>query len=116
MITDEERNSIIKEVIEQILLKMPKVIGNLMSHHANMAKVRTEFKEKFPEFNNHSETVARVIEKIEGEHVGLSSGDILNRAVPEIRKQLRIIEKVDLTKAVKPDENTLIVSSNNGAL
>jgi len=118
MLTVDEKNELIKDVIEQVLLKMPEVIGNLMSHHANMAKVKREFKERFPEFNNHSEVVARVIEKVEGENVGLSSTEILNKAVPEIRRQLKIVEKVDLNSVVKPAVDNLIVSidSDNGAI
>lgn len=118
MITEKEKSDIVQEVIETILNRMPEVIGNLMSQHANINKVKTEFYTKYPEFKNHVPVVASVVEGIEGRDLTANYEQILNEAVPEIRKRLKIISDLDFDNVPSPqDLDTKIkLESSNGVL
>jgi len=105
MISEEERNSIINEAVEQALLKIPEVVGNLMMSYASKAKSGEKFYEKYPEFNDHRELVAATIEKIESENPTQDLDKILEKAVPEARKRIKSIKGLDMQNVTKPDTN-----------
>lgn len=84
----EERESIIQEATERILLALPEVIGNLMMNYASKMKVKEEFYEKHPHLRQHSEKVAAIIERLENEDPSKPLDDILDRALPEIEKAM----------------------------
>jgi len=95
MITDQEKQLIINEVIEAIYLKLPEIIGNLMTNHVNMVRLNRDFYAKHKEFLNNKSTVASVIEMIQGQDPTRSYEEILKKAVPEINKQLGIMKELD---------------------
>lgn len=111
-ITEEEKQAIIDEVIEKatptitekVLLLIPEVIGNLMVNHISMAKLNKKFLDAHPEFKNHKEAVQSVVEMIEGRDPLAKYEDILKEAVPEIRKRIETMKKVDMkTISANPD-------------
>ena len=103
MITDEERNSIVNEAVEKALLKLPEIVGNLMMNYAAKAKTSEKFYERFPEFSKHRDVVASAVERIEEEDPTKNLEQILNDAVPEIRRRLKSIKGLDMSTVKKPD-------------
>ena len=101
MITEEERQSIIQEVF----LKMPEVIGNLMSNHAVMMKLNKELYSKFPEFVNSKDVVSSVIEMIEGKNPGLAYEKVVEQAIPVIKDRIKTIKPLDVTSVNKPSRD-----------
>ena len=65
MISEEERRSIINEAVEKTLLKIPEVVGNLMSTYADKIRTSEKFYSQYPEFNKHRQIVASAIEELE---------------------------------------------------
>jgi len=100
--TSEERESIINEAVERTLLMIPEVVGNLIMNHA--AKIRTSkvFYEKYPELKSHKELVAAVIEEIDDANIGDNFDQIVERAVPEIKRKISQLKNLDLKKVEKP--------------
>ena len=79
VVSREERESIINEAIERVLLVTPEVIGNLITDHVAMNKINTDFYKNHPEFKDHKDTVASVIEKVNGENPLLDYKDVLGK-------------------------------------
>ena len=110
MITEEERNSIIKEAsekaTEKALLLLPETIGNLMAQQAVLHKLNREFYSKYPEFNKQREAAASVIEKIEGENPLMKYEDILKKAPQQIRQRINTMKNLDMDNvSKKPDRS-----------
>jgi|OpeIllAssembly_1097287.scaffolds.fasta_scaffold3114882_1 hypothetical protein len=103
MITAEERESIIQEATERMLLRIPEVVGNLISNYSAKIRLSKEFYTKYPEFNNHRETVASVIEDLENKSSFKPLKEILDEAVPTIRKRINSIKGIDRTTVKKPN-------------
>ena len=103
MITAEERESIIQEATERMLLRIPEVVGNLISNYSVKIRLSKEFYTKYPEFNNHRETVASVIEDLENKSSFKPLKEILDEAVPTIRKRINSIKGIDRTTVKKPN-------------
>ena len=105
MITEEERNSIIKEAsekaTEKALLLLPETIGNLMAQQAVLHKLNREFYSKYPEFNKQREAAASVIEKIEGENPLMKYEDILKKAPQQIRQRINTMKNLDMDNVSK---------------
>lgn len=95
MITDEERQSIINEAVEKALLTLPEVIGNIITNQMTLVRTNREFYEKHPEFASRKDVVASVVEKLDGEHIGATYAEILNKAVPLIRDRMKTVEKLE---------------------
>lgn len=95
MITPEERESIINEAMERILKIIPETIGNMMVANASYQKLTKDFYEKYPEFTGHRDIVREVVNKVEGANPTKDFEDILKQSVPEIKKQLTLVEKLD---------------------
>ena len=77
-------------VIEKVLLMIPEVIGNLITHHMSMKDTNQEFYKKHSELVNHKEVVAKVLEKVEGENPLLSHQKLLEKALPKIQEQVKL--------------------------
>lgn len=117
MITQEEHNKIVQEVIESVLLRMPEVIGNLMSHHAMVNKINKEFYEKNKDFLAHKDIVAAVIESLEGKNPAKKYEDIVQEAIPEIRQKINTMKSLNTTSINSaPSRSMPIDLSNNGVL
>ena len=101
MITPEEREEIINAAVEKALLLLPETVGNLMADQAVHTKMNREFYEEHPEFRDHKDAVASVVEMVEGNNTLDSYEDILKKAVPEIKQRIKTIDKLDM-KNVSP--------------
>lgn len=100
--TSEERQEIIDAAVEKALMLIPEVVGNLMAHHAALYKINKDFYSKYPEFKDHKQTVASVVEMIEGKDPSKEYKDILKEAVEEIRKQISTIKSLDYEETSTP--------------
>lgn len=102
----KERQPVIDEAadkaVERTLLIMPEVIGNLITDHVSMAKINAEFYKAHPEFKDHKESVASVIEKINGENPLLGHKDLLGKAVPEIQERIKTAGSLNM-ETVSPN-------------
>ena len=119
MITDEERQSIINEAVERTLLMLPDVVGNLIMNQVNLIKLNRTFYDRFPEFKDNKETVASVVEYVEGVSPGLKYEDILTKAVPLIRERMKTVGKLDIKSVTKPTEKSRalhLLDTNHGEI
>lgn len=103
-ISDKEKEEIILAAVERALLLIPEVCGNLMAQNAAHAKINREFYSKYSEFKDHKKSVVSVIEQTEGAYPLLSYDKILEKAVPEIRKRIGTLKKLDVD-TVSPNPN-----------
>lgn len=121
---DERLNELLPLIAEKILLKLPEVVGNLMTNHATFAKANSEFYKAHPEFADHKDVVVSVLERVDGENPLLEYEDKLKKAIPEIRDRINILKRLDMVNAPKkPNRDYSNVDlpqmervSNNGAL
>ena len=111
---DLERQQLKDEIVEQLLLALPEVIGNLITNHISMLKRNKEFYQKYPEFRDKKDIVASVIEMVEGQNINANYDTILEKAVPEIRARLNLTDKLDITDVHKPTLGEL--KFDNGVL
>lgn len=116
--TKDEMDQIVNRCMEEILVQMPTVIGNLMKNHALLAKLNHEFYSKHPEFQNHKDVVTSVISQIEGGDLSLKYEDILSKAAPVIKDRLNTIGKLDMNVNTNPQiPNTInFDASDNGII
>lgn len=118
--TAEEIDKIADKVMEKFLLKLPEVVGNLMSQHAEFNKAKEDFFKQYPEFQGHKEVVAQTVMLEEGKSLTKSYDEILTEAVPEIRRRLATIKKLDFETVQYPDltvpESRVEEGPNNGEL
>lgn len=104
MITPEEREEIIAASVERCLLSIPQVVGNLMMNQSIMVKNVKDFYDANPSFVNHKDVVASVIEVTEGSNPYINRTDLLEKAVPEIKKRISMLDKLDTKYVIsKPD-------------
>jgi hypothetical protein len=104
MITPEEREEIIAAAVERTLLSIPQVVGNLMLNQSIMLKNSKKFYEDNPDFVDHKDIVSSVIEITEGSNPYINRKDLLDKAVPEIKKRISMIDKLDTKYVIsKPD-------------
>lgn len=96
MLEQKEFDEIVFKVIETVLLRMPEVIGKLMQEQAMINKLNRKFYDKNPEFKDKMHLMASVIEKIESENTTLDYEEILDKAVPELKKRLKILDSCDI--------------------
>ena len=94
--TPEERESIINETIERALLLLPEVCCNLINTHLAHSKQTRDFYVEHPEFKDNKDSVASVIEMIEGADPLLDYNEILKKSVPEIRKRIQTLKNLDM--------------------
>ncbi|MHA1481887.1 MAG: hypothetical protein ACTSQA_00430 [Candidatus Heimdallarchaeaceae archaeon] len=99
MITQEERDSIINEAVEKTLLSIPEVIGNLMANHAALHKINNKFYKDHPEFSTRRDIVQTVVEMVEGKNPTMQYEDILEKAVPEIKRMITISSDINVSSS-----------------
>jgi len=118
MITKEEREEIINSAVEKTLLMIPEVVGNLLANHAALHKINAEFYKAHPEFSKRKDIVQVVVEMIEGKNPLMEYGEILEKAVPEIKRQLIIAQDVNTTDmpTVMPKDFSSIDLPDNGII
>lgn len=105
MITKEEKQEIINELTEKLLLMLPDVIGNLISNHMALLSMNKEFYLKHPELRDNKDIVASVVEMIEGRDPTVDYKDILQQAMPEIQKRIKQVSGLDFNTPKKPDRH-----------
>lgn len=98
-LTDEEKNEIINLAVEKALLMLPEVVGTMMKQHATMNKLNSKFYSDYPEFVNHKQAVASVLEKVDADHPFMKYEDLLALAVPEIRERIALVTRLDTINA-----------------
>lgn len=113
MITTEEKQQIVDEVMERILLSLPELIGNLMTSHMALLKMNREFYKNNVEFAKHKDVVASVVEKVEGDNPGMNYNEILKKAVPLIKERLNITSKLNIDSVSRPSRNLDNINFNN---
>lgn len=96
MIDKEERESIILEAIERTLLVLPDTVGSLLVDHIAMSKITNQFYKDHPEFKDHKQAVASVLEAVDGKNPLLDYKDKLKKAVPEIKERIMTLENLNM--------------------
>jgi hypothetical protein len=106
MITPEEKKEIIDLAVEKALLMLPEVVGNLMTQHATLVKMNSQFYKDHPEFAGHKSVVASVMEKVDGQDTLAKYEDKLKTAIPEIKSRIALLGTLDMkTVSSNPDRN-----------
>lgn len=103
MITAEDRESLINEITERMLLKIPEIVGNLITIYADKIRMSKEFYAKYPEFNDHKDIVAAVIESIDGNSKFKPFKEVVEDSVPLIRKRIEAYKDIDVKTVSKPN-------------
>ena len=88
-----------------------------MASHAALHRMNTNFYKDYPEFKNHKEVVASVVEMEEGKDPTAKLEDIFDRSVPEIRNRLALMEKLNPDAVLSPpnrDMRNLSIPNPNG--
>jgi hypothetical protein len=118
MICDNEKEEIINAAVERCFLRMPEVIGNLMASHAMLHKINKKFYGEHPEFSQRRDIVQAVVESIEGDYPLDKYEDILNKAVPEIKRRMEIAKTINVESRPDRLESNFedVDLSNNGVL
>ena len=87
---NSEKQELEDRIIEKVLLMIPEVMGNLITHHMSMKETNQEFYKKHSELQEHKEVVAKVLEKVEGDNPLLSHQKLLEKALPKIQDQIKL--------------------------
>lgn len=103
MITNEERESLVNEITERMLLKIPDIVGNLISSYAEKIRISQEFYTKYPEFADHKDVVASVIESIDANSKFKPFKEVVDDSVPVIRKRIESLKGIDMKSVKKPN-------------
>ncbi len=110
--TDEERQLIVNECVEKLLLLLPDVIGNLMMEKANALKLDKQFYKDHPEFANNTTLVKEVVDGLRREYPELEYKDILSKAYPLAKQQLKVTSSLDMKTVSKPNRNLAQLNLN----
>lgn len=114
---EQEKQQLIYEITERILLRMPEVMGNLMQEHAAIHEMSTKFYEANPEFKDHRLLAVAVISEVEKDNPSDEYAEILAKATPIIRERIR---QTKACKELALDEpkarNCSVLPGSNGAI
>lgn len=92
----EREQYLIDKAAEKALLKLPEVVGNLMTQHASLLQMNRDFYKEHPDFANHKDVVASAIEKVDGENPLIEYDEKLKKAVPEIKRRIEMLKTIDM--------------------
>lgn len=101
--TPEEKESLINEITERMLLRIPEIVGNLIENYATKLKTSKDFYDKYPEFTNHREIVAAMIEAKENANPLMPFSKVVEETVPELKRHIGTVKKLDMKTVKKPD-------------
>jgi len=113
---ESEKQELINEITERLYLSLPDIIGNLITNHITKLRINKEFYSKHPEFRDKKPIVASVVEMIEGQDPTVDYEDILQKAVPEINRRLRMTKSLDFKPISEPDRDLKNLTFDNGVL
>lgn len=118
MITEEEKEDIINAAVERALLRLPYVVGSLIDSHTATMKANKKFYDDHPEFKDHTDIVASVVEKVDGEDTLIPYCEKLRKAVPEIRHRIESIKHLDMDRIGNPNRHFIgsVSGPDNGEL
>ncbi len=111
--TQTERDAIVFDVTEKVLLRLPEVMGNLMKNHAETNALTKKFHNDYPEFKNDPGSVQSVVGQLERDNAGMLYEDILRKAAPMIKERMKTIESLDIDSI---SERSKLNMSVNGEL
>jgi hypothetical protein len=122
--TPEEKNVFKHEILREVALTIPDIIGNLLMEVEALKNIKQDFYKKHPEFNDRKDVVSRVIAEMGGNDPRADLDDIFKRAPAEIRRHLDTLENCDLSKVdMNPDRSfekiispSITQAGTNGAL
>ena len=103
MITDEEKEILINEITERMLLKIPDIVGNLITVYAEKIRMSKEFYAKYPEFSDHKDVVASVIESLDANSKFKPFKEVVEDSVPVIRRRIESLKNIDMKTIRKPN-------------
>ena len=103
MITDEEKEMLVNEITERMLLKIPDIVGNLITVYADKIRMSKEFYAKYPEFSDHRDVVASVIESMDANSKFKPFKEVVEDSVPVIRKRIGLLKGIDMKTVKKPN-------------
>jgi hypothetical protein len=99
-VEERERQKLIEEVAhvvtEQLYRSLPEIVANLAQTAQSIGQRFIEFYEKYPEFKEHTEIVGHEVQRVEGKDPLKSYDEILETAVPRIRKAIEAKSTVDM--------------------
>lgn len=102
----DDKDTLVQEVMERLLKILPEVIGNLMAIHALNSKLIQEFYKTNPDLKGHEDIIREVVSKVELSIPLASYEDILKKALPEIKDQIALKNKVNMDiPKIKPSIN-----------
>jgi hypothetical protein len=99
----DEREGIINEAVERALLKIPEIIGNLITDHASKLRANKQFYAKYPEFKEHKDVVAAILESIESDDITKPLDKMIEEAVPKIRRRITEVKQLNLKSVSRPN-------------
>jgi hypothetical protein len=99
----EEKEKLIDEITERMLLKIPDVVGNLITAYAEKIRMSKEFYTKHPEFESHKDIVASVIESLDAESKFKPFKEVVEDSVPVIMKRIEALKGIDIRNVKKPN-------------
>ena len=74
----------------------------MITHHVSINKINKDFYEKHSELRDHKEIVASVLEQVEGDNPPMDYEKLIDKAYPEICKQIKTVNKLDFTDTGVP--------------
>jgi hypothetical protein len=81
-------------------------------NQANILRLTRTFYEKNPELANSKDIVASVVERLEGSNPGLKYEEILARAIPLIKEQIKTTASLDLKSVNRPSRHLPTLSDH----
>ena len=112
----QEKEKLLNELTERILLRLPEVIGNLITNHISLMKLNEDFYKAHPELSKHKRLVASIVEKFEGFDPTADYKEVFEKALPEIKAAIKATSNLDVTKVEKPNRKLSMDISGNGEL
>ena len=94
--TAEERENIIQESVERVLLLIPETIGNIMKSNAMYYEMNKGFFNSNPEFKEHIDIVQAAIQSTESNNPAKDYSSILKDAEKLIREQINVKQALSL--------------------
>lgn len=94
--TSEEEKRIVDKVTENLYKSLPEIVANIVRSVQTHSQRFMEFYKKYPEFREYPEIVGETIQMVEGRDPLRPYDEVIELAVPEIRKAIQERKKVDM--------------------